>query len=71
MALANLGERPTLETVQVYVRDLVTSATWADKELKAYRQVWLEPGTTTTVRVSVPVSACTTVTAQGGQADSM
>ncbi len=37
--MRNTGTRPALETVQVYVRDSVTSVSWADKELKAYRQV--------------------------------
>ncbi len=39
VTLTNTGLRPALETVQVYVSDLVTSATWAEKELKAFRQV--------------------------------
>ena len=36
--LPNTGARPAHEIVQVYVSDTVTSATWADKELKAYRR---------------------------------
>ncbi len=42
--VTNTGRRPARETVQAYVSDLVTSASWADQELKAYRQVELEPG---------------------------
>ena len=44
VTLHNTGDRPALETVQVYVRDTVTSVTWADKELKTYRQVDVAPG---------------------------
>ena len=39
VTLTNTGARPALETVQAYVSDLVTSVTWADKELKAWCQV--------------------------------
>jgi beta-glucosidase len=63
--LTNTGSRPALETVQVYVRDIVTSATWADRELKAYQQVPLEPGSTHEVTLSVPAGACSIVTADG------
>ena len=44
MTLTNTGTRPAPEIVQAYVSDLVTSVTWADQELKAYRHVDLEPG---------------------------
>lgn len=63
--LTNAGDRPVLETVQAYVSDTVTSASWADKELKAYRQVSLAPGEVATVRLEVPVAACTIVDAAG------
>lgn len=61
--VTNTGERPVVETVQAYVRDLVTSLTWADKELKAYRRVHLQPGESATVELAVPVSDCTIVDA--------
>lgn len=63
VAVQNTGPRPTLETVQVYVGDLVTSATWAERELKAYRQVPLQPGERVVVDVLVDVDACTIVDA--------
>ena len=63
--VTNTGDRPALETVQLYVRDDVTSASWADKELKTYRQVRLEPGATERVRLELPVAHCTIVDAQG------
>ncbi|WP_034593465.1 exo-beta-d-1,3/1,6-glucosidase [Hamadaea tsunoensis] len=63
--LRNTGSRPALETVQVYVRDLVTSATWAVKELKAYAQVPVAAGETRIVELELPAAACTLVDAQG------
>lgn len=63
VTVTNTGDRPTLETVQVYVRDVNTSATWADRELKSHTHVSLEPGQSTTVEVAVPVSHCSMVNA--------
>ena len=54
-----------LETVQAYVRDVHTSATWADRELKTFAQVSLAPGETASVPLEVPVSECSIVTADG------
>ncbi len=51
--------------MQVYLSDLVTSVTWAEKELKAWRQVHVEPGERVVVDLAVPASACTLVTADG------
>jgi beta-glucosidase len=65
VTVANTGTRPARETVQVYIRDRVTSATWADRELKAYRQVDLQPGHTEDVELEIPVAACTIVNAGG------
>lgn len=63
--VANVGKRPALETVQVYISDLVTSVSWTDKELKAFEQVNLKPGEERWVSLSLPVSACTIVDADG------
>ncbi|OJF11913.1 exo-beta-d-1,3/1,6-glucosidase [Couchioplanes caeruleus] len=63
--LRNTGGRPTLETVQAYVSDLVTSVTWATRELKAYRQVEVPPGETVTVALDIRAADCTLVTADG------
>jgi beta-glucosidase len=65
VTLTNTGARPALETVQVYVRDLVGSVTWAHQELKAYRQVWVAPGERVVVDLALPVSACSLVNARG------
>jgi len=63
VTLANEGLRPARETVQVYIRDLVTSTTWADKELKTHRQVELAPGERIELTLELPASACTLVDA--------
>lgn len=61
VTVANTGTRPTRETVQVYLHDVVTSVTWAEKELKAYRQVDLAPGESVVVDLELPVADCTIV----------
>ena len=63
--LTNTGSRPAVETVQAYVSDLVTSVTWAVRELKAYRQVTVPPGESVRVEITVPAAACSLVTADG------
>jgi beta-glucosidase len=68
VTVTNTGGRPALETVQAYVRDTVTSVTWAEKELKAYRQVTLAPGESRTVTIDLPAAACTLVDADGRRA---
>jgi beta-glucosidase len=67
VTVTNTGSRPTIETVQAYVHDVVTSVTWARKELKAYRQVALAPGESQRVRVEVPVAECTIVDPAGAR----
>lgn len=67
ISVRNTGARPALETVQVYVSDTVTSATWAEKELKAYEQVTLAPGEARWVEIELPVAACTIVNAAGNR----
>ncbi|WP_232549355.1 glycoside hydrolase family 3 N-terminal domain-containing protein [Propioniciclava soli] len=65
VTLTNTGTRPAVETVQVYVRDLVTSVTWADLELKTFTQATIEPGASEVVELALPAAACTLVTADG------
>lgn len=65
ITVRNTGSRPVEEVVQVYVRDAVTSASWADKELKAYRRVAIAPGEERTVELAVAVRDCTIVDARG------
>ena len=54
--VSNTGDRVGIETVQLYVRDLVGSVTRPVKELKEFQQVALQPGESKTVRFEVPVS---------------
>ncbi|WP_345783025.1 glycoside hydrolase family 3 N-terminal domain-containing protein [Coraliomargarita parva] len=61
VCVTNTGSRAGRETVQAYVSDLVTSATWVNKELKAYKQVDLEPGEQQCVELSLPVASCSMV----------
>lgn len=65
VTLTNIGARPALETVQVYISDLITSVTWADKELKAFKQVTVEPGESVIVDLELPAVSCTLVDADG------
>ena len=61
VTLANTGDRPGVEVVQAYVGDLVTSYSWTDRELKAFRRVELQPGESTTIEFDIPVADCTIV----------
>ena len=63
--VTNTGSRPVVETVQAYIRDVNTSATWADRELKSFAQVSLAPGESSAVAFEIPVAECTIVTADG------
>jgi len=63
----NTGSRDGMETVQLYMSDLVTSATWVQKELKAYQQVVLKAGEMKTVELTVPVRELTIVNAAGAR----
>ncbi|WEG10344.1 glycoside hydrolase family 3 N-terminal domain-containing protein [Microbacterium horticulturae] len=65
VTVRNTGERPARETVQLYICDEVTTVSWAEKELKAYRQVDIAPGASERVRIELPVAECTIVDAAG------
>jgi len=65
VTVTNTGFRPVLETVQAYVRDVNTSATWADRELKAFTQVQLAPGESRSVTLEFPIAQCSVVTSDG------
>jgi beta-glucosidase len=51
--VTNTGTRAGTETVQLYIRDVVSSVTRPVKELKGFSKVHLEPGETTTVMLPV------------------
>ena len=61
----NVGQRPGVEIVQVYVRDVITSVTWVDKALKGFARVSLAPGEKATAQVDLPWEAFEIVNAQG------
>ncbi len=52
--ITNRGSRKADETVQLYIRDVVSSVTRPVKELKAFERVTLEPGESKTV--SLPIT---------------
>ncbi len=51
--VTNQGKRDGVEVVQVYVEDEVTSATWARRELKAWRRVTVGAGESVSVKLSL------------------
>ena len=53
VSVRNSGEVAGAEVVQVYVGDLESSVTRPVRELKAFRKVWLEPGESTTVTLTL------------------
>jgi beta-glucosidase len=61
----NVGQRAGVEIVQVYVGDVVTSATWVNKALKGFARVELAPGEKKTVHISLPWESFEIVNAQG------
>ena len=65
--VTNTGDRPGTEVVQVYVHDVVTSVTWAEQELKAFRRVELSPGETKQVEFRLPVDELSLVLADGSR----
>jgi len=65
VTLTNTGGRPSTETVQAYITDTVTSATWADRELKAFTQRTIQPGESVDVDITIPAAHCSIVNAAG------
>jgi beta-glucosidase len=61
----NVGKRAGTEIIQVYVSDVVTSATWVNKALKGFARVTLAPGEKKTVVVELPGEAFQIVNAAG------
>jgi beta-glucosidase len=51
--VTNTGSREGTEVVQLYIRDVVSSATRPVKELKGFKKVRLEPGESTTVTFDI------------------
>ena len=53
----NIGGRQGVEIVQVYVSDIVTSATWVNKSLKGFARVELSAGEKKTACIKLPWEA--------------
>jgi beta-glucosidase len=51
--VTNTGQREGTEVVQMYIRDLISSATRPIKELKGFKKVSLRPGETKTVALDI------------------
>ena len=51
--VTNVGKRAGAEVVQLYVRDLISALPRPEKELKAFKKVWLEPGETRIVEMEI------------------
>ena len=49
----NTGKVAGTETVQMYIRDLVSSVTRPMKELKGFKKIFLKPGETKTVAMEI------------------
>jgi beta-glucosidase len=54
-----------VEVVQVYIADLVTSATWVEQELKGFARVSIKGGETLSVNIVIKVADCSIVNANG------
>ncbi|AUX41537.1 beta-D-glucoside glucohydrolase [Sorangium cellulosum] len=65
VTVTNTGARDGVEIVQLYIEDLVTSSTWAVKELKAFRRVSLAAGESRAVRFDIPAAELSIVDAGG------
>jgi len=63
--IANTGDRDGVEIVQFYICDKVTSATWAEKELKEFKRLEIGAGKSASFTIELPVSECSIVNAAG------
>lgn len=61
VVIENIGSISGVETMQVYVRDNVSSTTWADKELKYFEQISIPSKEKVVVKFSIPVTEFTIV----------
>ncbi len=63
--VANVGPRDGVEVAQVYVRDEITSVTWVQRELKAFRRLEIAAGQSVHVELELPADAFSLVNADG------
>lgn len=65
--VTNTGDIKGVEIVQLYIGDIVTSVSWTDRELKAFKRIELNPGETRTVEFDIPISDCSIVDAHANR----
>jgi beta-glucosidase len=65
VTLTNTGNRDGQDVIQVYIEDKVTSATWYQKELKAFAKVELQPGQGKKVSFSIPAKDFSILNVEG------
>ncbi len=53
--VTNIGSRPGMEVIHVFVSDLVASITPPVKRLRAFEKIHLQPGTSQRVSFSIPI----------------
>ncbi|EAY21580.1 Glycosyl hydrolase family 3 N terminal domain containing protein [Trichomonas vaginalis G3] len=61
VTVKNTGKRKGTEIIQLYINDVVTSATWAVQELKGYAIVELAPGKKKDVQIVISAQDCSIV----------
>jgi len=64
VTLTNTGKREGIETVQLYVSDLVASIVTPVRELKGFARVSVPAGKTVTVRIPLPTDSLSLVNAE-------
>jgi beta-glucosidase len=67
IAVTNHGIMDAVEIIQVYVADLVTSATWAEIELKGFVRQFIAAGKTVIANVIIPVEELSIVDRKGNR----
>jgi beta-glucosidase len=67
VTLTNHGTRDAAEVVQVYVTDVITSATWAEIELKGFARQEVPAGQTVIVKIVVAVRELSIVDRKGNR----
>lgn len=65
VTMSNTGQTTGIETVQLYIRDMVGSATRPVKELKGFQRIELRPGESKTVTFTISVKDLAFYTAAG------
>jgi beta-glucosidase len=65
LVVTNKGPLDGTEIVQIYVADLVTSATWPEQELKAFEKVTIKSGGSEPLKIVIKAADCSIVNYEG------